>query len=68
MTTTEPTKRFTPEEMVGKLDSQFEKAHESGDLLFFPSTVHKHTDVGVDVSFSPSSIHFYNSSPTEFSM
>lgn len=50
VTTTGPVKRFTPQEIVGKVDSQFEKARESGDLLFFPSTVHKHTDVGVDVS------------------
>ena len=52
MATTEPVKRLTPQEIVGKLDSQFEKALESGDLSFFPSTVHKHTDTGVDVSFS----------------
>jgi len=51
MAATEPVKRFTPQEIVAKLDSQFEKARESGDLLFFPSTVHKHTDVGVDVCF-----------------
>ena len=51
MSTTEPVKRFTPQEVLAKLDSQFERARESGDLLFFPSTVHKHTDVGVDVSF-----------------
>jgi len=48
MATTEPIKRFTPQEIVAKLDSQFERARESGDLLFFPSTVHKHADVGVD--------------------
>ena len=51
MASTEPVKRFTPQEIVAKLDSKFEKARESGDLLFFPSTVHKHTDVGVDVCF-----------------
>ena len=54
MATTEPTKRFTPQEIVARLDSQFERARESGDLLFFPSTIHKHTDVGVDVR----SLHF----------
>lgn len=52
MTAAEPVKRFTPQEIVAKLDSQFKKARESGDLLFFPSTVHKHTDVGVDVRFT----------------
>jgi len=55
MSTTEPVNRFTPQEIIAKLDSQFEKARQSGDLLFFPSTVHKHTDVGVDVRFSLSS-------------
>lgn len=51
MAATEPVKRFTPQEVVAKLDSQFEKARESGDLFFFPSTVHKHTDAGIDVRF-----------------
>lgn len=48
MAATEPAQRFTPQEIVGNLDSQFEKARESGDLSFFPSTVYKHTDVGVE--------------------
>ena len=60
MTPTEPVKRFTPQEIVAKLGPQFERARESGDLLFFPSTVHKHTDVGVDVRFPPS-VLFHNS-------
>ena len=59
MAATESDKRFTPREIVAKLDSQFEKARESGDLLFFPSTVHKHTDVGIDVR-SPLSLSFRN--------
>ena len=45
MVATEPVKRFTPQEIVARLDCQFEKAREPGDLLFFLSTVHKHTDV-----------------------
>jgi len=49
MAATEPVKRFTPQEIVAQLDSKFEKARESGDLLFFPSTANKHRDVGVDV-------------------
>lgn len=53
MAATEPVRRFTPQEIVAKLDSQFEKARGSGDLLFFPSTVHKHTDAGIDVRFLP---------------
>lgn len=53
MAAIEPVRRFTPQEIVAKLDSQFEKARGSGDLLFFPSTVHKHTDVGVDVRSLP---------------
>ena len=51
MATPEPIKRFTPQEIITKLDSQFEKARRSGDLLFFPSTVHKYTDAGIDVRF-----------------
>lgn len=51
MAATEPVQRFTPQEIITKLGSQFEKARESGDLLFFPSTVHKHTDAGIDVRF-----------------
>lgn len=58
MASTEPVKRLTPQEILAKVDSQFEKARESGDLLFFPSTVYKHTDIGVDVrSLLPSSFH-----------
>lgn len=56
MATTEPVKRLTPQEVIAKLDPQFEKACESGDLLFFPSTVHKHTDAGIDVRFIPFSV------------
>lgn len=52
MTTPGSVRRLTPQEILGKLDSQFEKARESGDLSFFPSTVHKHTDIGVDVTSS----------------
>jgi hypothetical protein len=62
MATAGPVKRFTPQEIVGRLDSQFEKARESGDLLFFPSTVHKHTDVGVEVSFLHLAMLFAGSS------
>ena len=51
MATTEPVQRFTPQEIIAKLGPQFERARESGDLLFFPSTVHKHTDAGIDVRF-----------------
>ena len=51
MAATEPVQRFTSQEIIAKLGSQFEKARESGDLLFFPSTVHKHTDAGIDVRF-----------------
>ena len=51
MATTEPVKRFTPQEVIAKLDSQFDKARESKDLLFFPSTIHRYTDIGVDVRF-----------------
>ena len=62
MATTEPPKRFTPQEIVTKLGPQFENARESGDLFFFPSTTHRHTDAGIDVRsllFPP----FRNSKP-----
>ncbi|PCH43417.1 ATP adenylyltransferase [Wolfiporia cocos MD-104 SS10] len=38
----------TPAEIIVKLPEAFEKARESGDLLFFPSTVHKHRDSDVE--------------------
>ena len=37
-------------EIVAKLPEAFERARASGDLLFFPSTVHTHSEAGVDVS------------------
>ncbi|KAL1941971.1 hypothetical protein VTO73DRAFT_6501 [Trametes versicolor] len=36
------------EAILAKLPEAFEKAQASGDLLFFPSTVHKHTENGVE--------------------
>lgn len=37
------------EAILAKLPEAFEKAQASGDLLFFPSTVHKHIENGVEV-------------------
>jgi ATP adenylyltransferase len=37
-------------EIISKLSSAFDKAKLSGDLLFFPSTVHKHVELGIEVS------------------
>lgn len=38
-----------PSEVISKLPESFEKGLASGDLLFFPSTVYKHEDYGVQV-------------------
>ncbi|KAI0793174.1 HIT-like domain-containing protein [Abortiporus biennis] len=35
-------------EIISKLPEGFNKANESGDLLFFPSTLHKHAENGVE--------------------
>ena len=46
----------THKEIVAKLVENFGKARESGDLLFFPSTVHTHAENGVEVrlpAFAP---------------
>jgi hypothetical protein len=42
----------TPEQIIAKLSQRFDKAKESGDLLFFPSTIQKHEEYGVEVSKS----------------
>lgn len=42
-------KPSTPAEIVAQLPAGFDRARESGDLLFFPSTVHKHEEFGVEV-------------------
>jgi hypothetical protein len=39
----------TPTEIIAKLPERFTKAREEGDLLFFPSTIHKHEEFGVEV-------------------
>lgn len=39
----------TVKEIISKLPEAFDKALEQGDLLFFPSTVHKHTESNVEV-------------------
>ena len=41
-------------EIVAALPESFARARASGDLLFFPSTVHVHSEGGVDVSRPPS--------------
>ncbi|KAG7098802.1 hypothetical protein E1B28_000707 [Marasmius oreades] len=37
-----------PQEIIAKLPSQYEKALASGDLFFFPSSVHHHYESGVE--------------------
>lgn len=39
----------TPAEIVAQLPERFDKARESGDVLFFPSTISKHQAHGVEV-------------------
>ncbi|KAI0093107.1 ATP adenylyltransferase-domain-containing protein [Irpex rosettiformis] len=43
-----PTVPSTPAEIIAQLPSSFAKAKDSGDVLFFPSTVHKHSEFGVE--------------------
>lgn len=42
-------------EIIKRLPESFEHARAGGDLLFFPSSIHTHNEIGVDVS--PSFIH-----------
>ena len=35
--------------LIAKLQSSFEKAHNAGDLYFFPSTVVRHKDSEIEV-------------------
>jgi ATP adenylyltransferase len=41
---------MSPAEILNKLGPVFEKAQAEGDLLFFPSTIVKHSDAGIEVS------------------
>lgn len=41
--------RITPTELIAALPAAFERGTESGDLLFFESTVSTHTESGIDV-------------------
>jgi len=38
-----------PSTIVSAIRPAFEKGKASGDLLFFPSEVHTHKDLGIDV-------------------
>ncbi|KAF9452732.1 HIT-like protein [Macrolepiota fuliginosa MF-IS2] len=42
---------MSPEDIILKVPNQYEKAKESGDLLFFPSTVVRHREPEVDIEF-----------------
>jgi len=39
---------LTPTKIIAKIPESFDKAQEAGDLLFFPSTIHKHSEFDVD--------------------
>ncbi|KXN91000.1 5',5'''-P-1,P-4-tetraphosphate phosphorylase 2 [Leucoagaricus sp. SymC.cos] len=38
-------------DIIAKIPGQYQKAKESGDLLFFPSTVIRHRESGIDIEF-----------------
>ncbi|KAJ8077213.1 bifunctional AP-4-A phosphorylase/ADP sulfurylase [Marasmius tenuissimus] len=37
-----------PPEVIAKIPSQYEQALDAGDLFFFPSTVHTHSESGIE--------------------
>jgi ATP adenylyltransferase len=39
-------------DIIAKIPSRYRKAKESGDLLFFPSTVDRHRETNIDVEVS----------------
>ncbi|KAI0732070.1 ATP adenylyltransferase-domain-containing protein [Fomitopsis betulina] len=39
---------LTPVEVIARIPESFDKAQAAGDLLFFPSTIYKHTECDVD--------------------
>lgn len=41
----------TPSAIISLIRPAFEKGRASGDLLFFPSEVHTHRDLGIDVGY-----------------
>lgn len=45
--------QISQSEVISSLPERFTKAKDAGDLLFFPSTVHKHEEHGVQVSEFP---------------
>ncbi|TFL01463.1 HIT-like domain-containing protein [Pterulicium gracile] len=38
----------SPAEIITRIPTQFAKAKQDGDLFFYPSTVHSHTEIGID--------------------
>ena len=47
----------TPSAIISAIRPAFEKGKASGDLLFFPSQIHTHKDLSIDVrSIQPSSL------------
>ena len=39
----------TPSAIISAIRAAFHKGKESGDLLFFPSQIHTHKDLSIDV-------------------
>jgi hypothetical protein len=43
----------TPSAIISAIRPAFDKGKESGDLLFFPSQIHTHKDLAIDVGSTP---------------
>jgi hypothetical protein len=41
----------TPSTIISLIRPTFDRGRASGDLLFFPSEVHTHRDLGIDVGY-----------------
>lgn len=48
----------SPAEIITRIPTQFAKAKQDGDLFFYPSTVHSHTEIGIDVRSRPTVINW----------
>jgi hypothetical protein len=55
---------MTPAEILTKVGPSFEKAQTEGDLLFFPSTIVKHTNSGIEVTHALRSVRVWANAPS----
>ena len=42
-------KTMSPQDIISKVSTSFHKALDSKDIFFFPSTITKHVELGVEV-------------------